>query len=195
MRNSIFNWWFTSNFFFSIDRFLKKKRNSGCSDNTIIPWRVSSNQDNNYKTNVPINATLIGSVATIVITLGVISRSLFSESTTILAICSLAAGMFQIPLVLAFTIKHQNKTSKINPVVPKTLQFHDDGYDGDNKISNSSNEVNYEANGEKKMGMPVVNTLNLPLLPNKSIQLIPVCAEKETIRYLEKSVLANLGHI
>ena len=135
---------------------MKKKRNSGCSDNTIIPWRVSSNQDNNYKTNVPINATLIGSAATIVITLGVICRSLFSESTTILAICSLAAGMFQIPLVLAFTIKHQNKTSKINLVVPKTLQFHDDGYDGDNKISNSSNEVNYEANENGRHPMTTV---------------------------------------
>ena len=129
--------------FCSIHRFLKKKRNSGCSDNTIIPWRVSSNQDNNYKTNVPINATLIGSVATIVITLGVISRSLFSESTTILAICSLAAGMFQIPLVLAFTIKHQNKTSKINPVVPKTLQFHDNFDDGDDDVINFNEVITF----------------------------------------------------
>ena len=123
---------------------MNKKRNSGRSD-TITPWRVSSNQDDNYKTNVPINATLIGSVATIVVTLGVIFRSLFSESTTILGMFSLVAGMFQIPMVLAFTIKHQNKNSKINPVVPKTLQFHDDGYDRDNHSINFSNEGNYEA--------------------------------------------------
>ena len=120
---------------------MKKKRNSGRSDYTITPWRVSSNQDDNYKTNVPINATLIGSAATIVVTLGVIFRSLFSESTTILAIFTLVAGMFQIPMVLTFTIKHQNKTSKINPVVPKTLQFHD----SDNDIINCNNEGNYEA--------------------------------------------------
>ena len=123
---------------------MKKKRNRNCSD-TITPWRVSSNQDDNYKTNVPINATLIGSVATIVVTLGVIFRSLFSESTTVLAIFTLVAGMFQIPLVLAFTIKHQNKTSKINPVVPKTLQFHDDSHDSDNHSISCSNEGNYEA--------------------------------------------------
>ena len=123
---------------------MNKKRNSGHSD-TITPWRVSSNQDNNYKTLVPINATLIGSVATIVVTLGVIFRSLFSESTTILAMITLVAGMLQIPLVLAFTIKHQNKTSKINPVVPKTLQFHDGSYDSDNDIINCRNEGNYEA--------------------------------------------------
>ena len=123
---------------------MNKKRNSGHSE-TITPWRVSSNQDNNYKTYVPINATLIGSVATIVVTLGVIFRSLFSESTTILAMITLVAGMLQIPLVLAFTIKHQNKTSKINPVVPKTLQFHDGSHDSDNDIINCSNEGNYEA--------------------------------------------------
>ena len=131
---------------------MNKKRNSGRSD-TITPWRVSSNQDDNYKTNVPINATLIGSVATIVVTLGVIFRSMFSESTTILAICTLVAGMFQIPLVLAFTIKHQNKTSKINPLVPKTLQFHDDVYESDNNSISCSNEGNYEAteNGRHPM--------------------------------------------
>ena len=124
---------------------MKKKRNSGRSDYTLTPWRVSSNQDNNYKTNVPINATLIGSVATIVITLGVIFRSLFSESTTILAIFSLVAAMFQIPLVLAFTIKHQNNTAKINPVVPKMFQFHDNIYESDNNSISCINEGNYEA--------------------------------------------------
>ena len=124
---------------------MKKKRNSGRSDVPITLWSVSSNQDENYKTNVPINATLIGSVATIVVTLGVFFRSLFSESTTILGMFSLVAGMFQIPMVLAFTIKHQNKNSKINPVVPKTLQFHDDGYDRDNNSINFSNEGNDEA--------------------------------------------------
>ena len=124
---------------------MKKKRNSGRSDYTITPWRVSSNQDDNYKTNVPINATLIGSAATIVVTFGVIFRSLFSESTTILAIFSLVAGMFQIPLVLAFTIKHQNNTAKINPVVPKMFQFHDNIYESDNNSISCINEGNYEA--------------------------------------------------
>ena len=134
-----------------INRFLIKKRSSGRGD-TIIPWRVTSNRDDNYKTNVPINATLIGSVATIVVTLSVIFRSLFSESTTIVVLFSLVAGMFQIPLVLAFTIKHHNKTSNINPVVPKTLQFHDNFDDGDDDVINFNevitfNEVNNEVRG------------------------------------------------
>ena len=101
---------------------------------------MTSNRDDNYKTNVPINATLIGSIATIVVTLSVIFRSLFSESTTIVVLFSLVAGMFQIPLVLAFTIKHHNKTSNINPVVPKTLQFHEDEHYCEN-ISNRANDA------------------------------------------------------
>ena len=47
--------------------------------------------------------------------------------------------MIQIPMVLAFTIKHHKKTSKINPVVPKMLQFHEDKHDCDN-ISNGVND-------------------------------------------------------
>jgi hypothetical protein len=141
-------------FFCFINRFLNKKRNSGRGD-TIIPWRVSSNGDDNYKTNVPINATLIGSGSTIVVTLSVILRSQFSESTTILVLFSMVASMFQIPLVLAFTIKHHNKTSNINPVVPKTLQFHDDGSNCDDDIINFNevitfNEVNNEVTGNQE---------------------------------------------
>ena len=51
---------------FVIHRYLIHKQNSGHGD-TITPWRVSPNQDNNYKTNVPINATLIGVVAMVVL--------------------------------------------------------------------------------------------------------------------------------
>ena len=121
---------------------MKKKRNSGRGD-SIIPWRVTSNRDDNYKTNVPINATLIGSVATIVVTLGVIFRSLFSESTTIIVLFSLVAGMFQIPLVLAFTIKHHKKTSNVNPVVPKALQFHDNEFNSDNDVINFNEVITF----------------------------------------------------
>ena len=36
-----------------------------------------------------------------------------------------------MPLVLVFTIKHHKNTSKVNPVVPRTLQFHGDEQDCD----------------------------------------------------------------
>ena len=93
-------------------------------------------------TNVPINATLIGAVATTVGTIFIIFRSLFSESdiiTRVIYASRLVPSMIQIPLVLAFTIKHHKKTSKINPVVPKMLQFHEDEHDCDN-ISNGVND-------------------------------------------------------
>ena len=41
---------------------------------------------------------------------------------TILVIIS----TIHLPLVLGFTIKHHKKTNKVNPIVPKTLQFHED---------------------------------------------------------------------
>ena len=33
---------------------------------------------------------------------------------------------FQMPLVVAFTVKHRKKTSMVNPMVPRTLQFHEE---------------------------------------------------------------------
>ena len=135
-----------------------KKRNIGLGD-TIKPWRVSSNQEGNYKTNVPINATLIGAAATTVSTIFIIFRSLFGESDTIMTIMTtvwLVASVIQIPLVLAFTIKHQKKKSKINPVVPETLQFHDNEHDSD-VISNEVNEVTTDNDGLSKVIMTPVD--------------------------------------
>ena len=134
-----------------------KKRNIGLGD-TITPWRVSSNQEGNYKTNVPINATLIGAAATTVSTIFIIFRSLFGESDTIMTIMTtvwLVASVIQIPLVLAFTIKHQKKKSNINPVVPKTLQFHDDEHDS-HDISNEGNEATTDNDGLPKVIMTPV---------------------------------------
>ena len=125
-----------------------QKRQTGHGD-TIIPWRVSSNEEGNYKTNVPINATLIGAATTTFGTIGTILRSLFNESTTIfrvISICGLVTSVIQVPLVLACTIKHHKKTSKINPVVPKTLQFHEDEHDCDN-ISNGATDKTAENDG------------------------------------------------
>ena len=122
-----------------------KKRNIGLGD-TITPWRVSSNQEGNYKTNVPINATLIGAASTIVGTVFITFRSLFSESDNIVKtiyVGCLVVSVLQIPLVLAFTIKHHKKISKINPVVPRTLQFHEDEHDCD-AISNDGNDKTTE---------------------------------------------------
>ena len=41
---------------------IRKQKNSNGS--SLIPWNVSSNQESNWKNNVPINATLIGTIVT-----------------------------------------------------------------------------------------------------------------------------------
>ena len=112
---------------------------------------MSSNEEGNYKTNVPINATLIGAATTIFGTIGIIFRFLFSESMTSYRAIYLGwyvTCVIQVPLVLAFTIKHHKKTSKINPVVPKTLQFYEDGQDCDD-ISNNGNDEATENDGHQ----------------------------------------------
>ena len=41
---------------------IQKQKNVNGS--TLVPWNVSSNQESNWKTNVPINATMIGTTVT-----------------------------------------------------------------------------------------------------------------------------------
>ena len=77
--------------------------------------------------------------------------SLFRESDNIVKtihIGCLVTSVLQIPLVLAFIIKHNKKTSKINPVVPRTLQFHEDEHDCD-AISNNENDETTENDGHQ----------------------------------------------
>ena len=47
-----------------------------------------------------------------------------------------------------YVCKHHKKTSKINPVVPKTLQFYEDGQDCDD-ISNNGNDEATENDGHQ----------------------------------------------
>ena len=113
-------------------------------------------------TNVPINGTLIGAAATTVGTIFIIFRSLFNESDTITRVTyigRLVPSMIQVPLVLAFTIKHQKKKTKINPVVPKTLQFHDNEHDSDD-IGNEVNEVTTDNDGIPMVIMTHVQVYN-----------------------------------
>ena len=120
-------------YFSSTNRYLVQKRKNGGGD-SIVPWKISSNHEDNYKTNVPINATLIGSTVTAVSTVYFILSRIFANDIIALIIScfGLIASAIQIPLVLVFTIKHKN-TSKVNPVVPRTLQFHgnEEDYDVD----------------------------------------------------------------
>ena len=105
-----------------------KKRNSGGGDQ-LVPWRVSSNQNENYKTNVPINATIISTLAVGGAVLVSVLIPKFLEYVALMDVTYcivILISTFQMPLVVAFTVKHRKKASKVNPNLPKTLQFHEE---------------------------------------------------------------------
>ena len=137
-------------YFSSTSRYLVKKRKNGSGD-SIVPWKISSNQEDNYKTNVPINATLIGATVTAVSTaFFILSRIFANDIIAIIIYCiGLIASTIQMPLVLVFTIKHHKNTSKVNPVVPRTLQFHGDEQDCD---VDDNNEVDFDMENDETPG-------------------------------------------
>ena len=47
----------------SLHNYLIHKQKSG-NGSRLVPWNVSSNQESNWKSNVPINATMIGTIVT-----------------------------------------------------------------------------------------------------------------------------------
>ena len=106
---------------------MNKKRSKNGGDQ-LAAWKVSSNQENNYKTNVPINATLISTVAAGVSLFATIWMGIFLKNDILMKVTYCVVVMvstFQMPLVVAFTVKHHKKTSMVNHVVPCTLQFHE----------------------------------------------------------------------
>ena len=48
----------------SLHKYLTKKQKDG-NGSRLVPWNVSSNQESIWKTNVPINATMIGTIVTV----------------------------------------------------------------------------------------------------------------------------------
>ena len=148
---------------------MKAKRNR-VPDIRLVPWKVSgsnqeSNQDDNYKTNVPIYATLIGTFGTlIVVTLCSLVFTYFTEKSdetskggpySVFIIIS----AIHLPLVLALTISHHRKTNQVAPLVPTTLQFHEENDKSPSEKSKSPSpetsqrEINVSKEAEKSKGI------------------------------------------
>ena len=118
----------------ALNRYMKSKRNRGV-EVKLVAWKVPSSnqtcvQDDNYKTNVPINATMIGTLST-VITFGCgISAIKYFDDSDLNGLsnsCLIILSTIHLPLILSLTIKHHKKqTSKVAPTLPKTLQFHEE---------------------------------------------------------------------
>ena len=113
-----------------LNKFMKEKRNRG-GEVRLVAWKVprtssESYQDDNYKTNVPIYATLIGTLGTATYTVASICVFQYYEKGLPYGIFVLGSA-FYMPLVLTLTIKHHRKKSnQVASMVPMTLQFHED---------------------------------------------------------------------
>ena len=132
-----------------MNRYLVQKQKRGTAiGNLIVPWKISSNDEDNYKTNVPINATLIGAIASAVSTaIFIFSRIFTNDSISKIVYCiGLIVSTFQMPLVLIFTIKHRKNTSKVHPVVPRTLQYHGDEEDC---VVDDNNAVDFDVGNDE----------------------------------------------
>ena len=130
-----------------MNRYLVQKQKRGTSE-LIVPWKISSNDEDNYKTNVPINATLIGAIVSAVsTTIFILSRIFINDSISSIVYCiGLIVSTFQMPLVLIFTIKHHKNTSKVHPLVPRTLQYHGDEEDCD---VDDNNAVDFDVGNDE----------------------------------------------
>ena len=137
----------------ALNRYMKLKRNRGV-EVKLVAWKVPSSnqtcvQDDNYKTNVPINATMIGTLST-VITLGcgISAIKYFDDSDLNGGPYSglIILSTIHLPLILSLTIKHHKKqTTKVAPTLPKTLQFHEnDGTSGQVEEPPERNEESQE---------------------------------------------------
>ena len=118
----------------ALNRYMKLKRNRGV-EVKLVPWKVPSSnqtcvQDDNYKTNVPINATMIGTFVT-VMTFGFsISAIKYFDDSDLNGgpySCMIILSTIHLPLILSLTIKHHKKqATKVAPTLPRTLQFHEE---------------------------------------------------------------------
>ena len=150
---------------------MKAKRNR-VPDIRLVAWKVSgsnsqesNNQDDNYKTNVPIYATLIGTCGTlIVVTLCCLVFTYFTEKSDdsskggSYSVFIIISGI-HLPLVLVLTISHHRKTNQVAALVPTTLQFHEENVKSPSEKSKSPSpetsqrETNVSKEAEKSKGI------------------------------------------
>jgi hypothetical protein len=97
---------------------------------TVPPSNQTCDQDDNYKTNVPINATMIGTLSTVItFGCGISALKYFDDSDLNGGpySCLITLSTIHLPLILSLTIKHHKKqTTKVAPTLPRTLQFHEE---------------------------------------------------------------------
>ena len=108
---------------------------------------------------------MIGTIGTALsLAFGIWMVNVFKNDDVIgVTYCILVAiSTFQMPIVLAFTIKHHRKTSRVDPVVPQTLQFHEE--DEETHENDHQSEVGIHIND---ISMNIVEENTTCQLPNQ----------------------------
>ena len=109
-------------------RFLKAKQNE-TSDVQLVPWKVYSNNTEQYKATIPVRATLISFLTTTVFIVlfmplwfWIFSANRHTIDT--IFILWLIYACLQLPLIIGLTVKlNQKKVAPMQP--PQQLTFHD----------------------------------------------------------------------
>ena len=189
----------------ALNRYMKLKRNRGV-EVKLVAWKVPSSnqtcvQDDNYKTNVPINATMIGTLST-VITFGFsISAIKYFDDSDLNGgpySCMIILSTIHLPLILSLTIKHHKKqTTKVAPTLPRTLQFHEENDETSGQVEepqerNEDSQDNHEKDKVKQeKDNRTQKHLQLQTKP-KSLHFHKVNNEETDIESTQKSLNRSL---
>ena len=108
-----------------LQRYLKR-RQDGSNEIQLVPWKSGFEQSEQSKDTIPMRATLISFLTTVIFFIGIVINTAINNWTTDVVLSLLMVyGCAQVPLIIGLTVK-LNK-SKVAPQQPKQqLHFHDE---------------------------------------------------------------------
>ena len=190
----------------ALNRYMKLKRNRGI-EVKLVAWKVPSSnqtcvQDDNYKTNIPINATMIGTLSTVITFVCGISAIKYFDDSDLNGgpySCLIILSTIHLPLILSLTIKHHKKqTTKVAPTLPRTLQFHEENDETSGQVEEPQ-EINEDSHDNKhkkdKVKQEKDNHTQKPLqlqTQPKSLHFHKVNNEETDIESTQKSLNRSL---
>ena len=112
----------------ALKKYLESKQTSG-QEATLVPWKSSTHQAEQYKATIPIRATLLTVSTSLTWTL-----CLMVGFNQIMFLAILAYEVVQVPMIIAWTAKLNRKVKPAPQLNLNQLHFHDDA------LENGGNE-------------------------------------------------------
>ena len=108
-----------------LQRYLKRRQDES-NEIQLVPWKSGFEQSEQSKDTIPMRATLISFLTTVIFFIGIVINTAINNWTTDVVLSLLMVyGCAQVPLIIGLTVK-LNK-SKVAPQQPKQqLHFHDE---------------------------------------------------------------------